>query len=540
MNLPPYKSFRLAVVLFLFGLFVSPILGLNGYFIEVLFISLLLLGSGIFWKEARIIFVSILFLGLSWGVSADFFASSEIFLPTLDKETVVLEGAVVSFPEFKKKDQRMFLQVDQICKNSALPDESSHKILNTINKEDCKVVDEKILLVVPLSESVDYGQQLRLVGKLTKPRSFRDFDYAQYLERFGVQMILRKPSSIELLSNTGGNLVIRTAKKLRNYFEFQLQRVLSEPHSTLVMGILLGVKKELPTDLKQDFRIAGLQHVLVVSGSNVSFVVLAITLLCASLGRWASFCISVMAVGFFVLMTGADPPVIRAALMGGTVALAAAMGRLSDGTNLLLFSALIIGVFAPQMVQADLGFLLSFSATLGIIILTPIFSRLLDILSQRFIDLFPVNSALEIDVGSNFPFLKKFRLILAVLLAAQIGVFPVLTLFFHEFSLWTFPANILVEPLIPLIMIFGLISIVSGMILPLIGAKFFSIPAFVLTQGLIWIGNIFGQFGMVVIPVWLSWISLFVFVGVCLWSFFSTCYEQLQANFEREVYGIDT
>jgi competence protein ComEC len=304
------------------------------------------------------------------------------------------------------------------------------------------------------------------------------------------------------------------------------------------MGILLGVKKELPTALKADFRIAGLQHVLVVSGSNVSFVILAMTLLSASLGRWFVFSVSVVSVGFFVLMTGADPPVIRAALMGSSVALAAAMGRLSDGTNLLLFSAVIIALFAPEIVQADLGFLLSFSATLGIIVLTPLFDRLLQRFSGYVFWFTSKSCQLDLDSGARFlVLLQKIRLILAVLLAAQVGVFPVLTLFFHEFSLWTFPANILVEPLIPLIMIFGLTSIVSGLVLPFLVAKIFSIPALVLTQVLIWIGNVFGLFTMILVPNWLSWLSLILFGAVCLWAFFSNAYEELMVAFELDVYG---
>ena len=116
--------------------------------------------------------------------------------------------------------------------------------------------------------------------------------------------------------------------------------------------------------------------------------------------------------------------------------------------------------------------------------------------------------------------------------------FPVLTLFFHEFSIWTFPANILVEPLIPLIMIFGLISIVSGLILPFVVAKIFSIPALVLTQVLIWIGNVFGLFQMIAVPTWFSWLTLFLFAGVCLWAFFSNTYEEIIVEFEREMYGV--
>jgi competence protein ComEC len=170
----------------------------------------------------------------------------------------------------------------------------------------------------------------------------------------------------------------------------------------------------------------------------------------------------VLALLFFVAMTGAEAPVLRAAIMGGIVAWAAYMGRFSDARNLVFLSMVLIGIAQPRIVQTDIGFFLSSIATLGIVLGTPVMERVLGWVPNRF----------------------ELRTMLAVTLSAQIAVFPILGLYFGNFPLIGVLSNLFAEPIIPLSMVFSFGSSILG-ILPETIARILGIPGFILIEFLL-------------------------------------------------------
>jgi competence protein ComEC len=308
-------------------------------------------------------------------------------------------------------------------------------------------------------------------GKITQPRNFEDFDYEAYLKRFGVQALVRSPKNFTTLSSqTGGNVFLRNAKKVRDFLAHNLEKSLPMPHAQIAMGILLGVKNQLPPATGQDFKNSGLQHLLVVSGSNVSIVIIFITFFLKKFGRQAIFLGVVPALIFFIAMTGADPPILRAGIMGGMVAFAASMGRLSETRNLVLFSAVIMGIWNPRIIQNDIGFFLSTFATMGIILGVPVLYRILGFLPEKF----------------------GLRMLLTVSLAAQIAVLPILGYHFGTFPMVGVIANLFSEPLVPLGMGASFSSALTG-ILPEPMAKVLAIPAYCILEMLLQIAHFFGK-----------------------------------------------
>jgi len=356
--------------------------------------------------------------------------------------------------------------------------------------------------------NLDYGNKISIQGKLIFPTSFTaDFDYRKYLKIFGVQTIIKNPAKFSVLAQNQGNWFLQKAKIARNWLEKNLERSLPNPHAKIAMGVLLGVKNELPKWTKTDFQNSGLMHLLVVSGTNVAIVIMALGFLLRKFGRRISFAGSLLALLFFVLMTGADAPILRAALMGGIAGLAIAWGKMSDARNLVLLSAVIIGLFQPQVVQNDLGFALSFGATLGILVFFPIFEKKIrGILKNK----------------DDSPLIKGARgifVILGVSLSAQIAILPILNKSFGYFPLGGIPANLFSEPLMPFIMFFSFISTLAGAF-PLFLAKIIAIPAYILIEILLQIAHFFAGIPVLELPDFLNNIFVLIILSGLFYGLF--------------------
>lgn len=318
----------------------------------------------------------------------------------LGKKTTFV-GQVDSFPDKRAKNTRVFIRTEH----------------------------GRFLLIDTGKNDFFYNDRIEISGTLTRPRSFQGFDYAAYLRRFQVYSIMKNSEEIIFLEPGRGWLHL--AQKLREKLAKNLEKTLPAPHRTIAMGILLGVKNELPSETKKQFQASGLQHLLVVSGFNVSVILFITMLSLKRFGRRMALTGSLFVLIFFVGMTGAEPPVIRAALMGGLVGWGKVIGRKADILNILLFSAVIMGLANPQTISSDIGFHLSFFATLGIILF-----------AER-IKLWPI---------------------LSVSLAAQLSVAPLLIFYFGSFPLVGIVANVFAEPLIPLTMAASSIPAFTGIL----------------------------------------------------------------------------
>ncbi len=431
-------------------------------------------------------------------------------------EEVEIRGKVVSFPDVREKNTRFYVEAETLKKID----------INSFNsppdKEERACVGKFLLITKNNSKNpakLDYGDKILVRGKLILPTSFTaDFDYRRYLKRFGVQTIIKNPAKLEILSQNQGNWFLQKAKNSRDFLEKNLEKSLPNPHAKIAMGVLLGVKNQLPKWTQTDFQTSGLTHLLVVSGTNVAIVIIAISFLLRKFGRKISFAGSLLALIFFVLMTGADAPILRAALMGGVAGWAISAGKMNDTRNLVLLSAVIIGIFQPLVLQSDIGFALSFGATLGIIIFFPMFEKKI-----REIFKLPSPDSKQNKNTVNSPLIRGARgvaSILAISLSAQIAILPILMSSFGYFPLGGIPANLFSEPLMPFIMFFSFISSLAG-ILPIFLAKIITIPAYILLEFLLQIAHFFAQIPVIKIPLLLNQIFAGFIIFVLLYGLFS-------------------
>ncbi len=204
----------------------------------------------------------------------------------------------------------------------------------------------------------------------------------------------------------------------------------------LLAGFLLGDTRALPDDLVDDFRDAGLSHLLAVSGANVAFV-LAIAGPLLRRMRLGSRLVGGLAVlVLFGTMTRWEPSVLRASAMAGIAMAATFLGRPVPASRLLAYAAFGLLVADPFLVHS-VGFLLSSGAAAGILLLAPAFS-------------------------ARIPGPRVVREALGVTAAAQVGVLPVILPVFGTMPLIALPANLLAAPIVGPLTVWGLVAGVIG------------------------------------------------------------------------------
>lgn len=300
---------------------------------------------------------------------------------------------------------------------------------------------EKILINQSLFPEYDYGDIVKLGCQLEKP----DQKFKMSLAKDKIHYVCRK-AEIEIVGKGKGNFLYAGIIKFKNKINQKINEMIPYPYSGLLSGVLLGGNSGLPQSVRDDFSRTGMSHIVAVSGYNVTVIAEYLTLFGIFIGLWRkqAFWFAVLGIGFFVLMIGLPSSAVRAAVMGTLLLWAMKNGRLANSKNAIAFSAAVMLSLNPLLLRWDIGFQLSFLASLGIILVYP---------------------KLEIFFENKSGFAVE---ILLMTLAAQIMVFPVILHYFQNLSLISFLANVLVLPVIPMTMLAGFLMIVLGFIFPLL------------------------------------------------------------------------
>lgn len=241
------------------------------------------------------------------------------------------------------------------------------------------------------------------------------------------------------LQQGGWEIKLDLFPELREELDKKIALYLPLPQAQLLSGIILGEKKDLPYDLRLALRDTSTLHMVVVSGQNLSLLAILILRLSGLLTRKVAILITFCVISGYVVLTGGQIPVLRAALMAFLSGLAQLFGRQNDGFWVLIMIAGLMLLLNPLWIN-DLSFQLSFLATFGVVVIAPVLASRL--------------KALPLFLREN----------LSVTLGAQLAVFPVIAQNFHQLSLVSLPANLLTLWTIPYIMSWGLIMLIFAQI----------------------------------------------------------------------------
>ena len=313
-----------------------------------------------------------------------------------------------------------------------------------------------VLVQAPRYPERTYGERLRISGRLETPPIFDTFDYRAYLARSGIHALMRRPQ-VELIAANQGNPLWATLLAFKAHASKTIDRILAEPHASLLNGILLGVEDGIPRNLYAKFNETGTSHVIVISGSNIALIAgLFLLLGRRTLGKRFAPPLAIVGIGVYTLLVGADAAVSRAAVMGFVLVIAIWSGRPGAPLNGLFLSALVLTLINPLTLW-DVGFQLSFLATLGLILLVPPLERLTFGFLERRLK--------TEQLGLSMALLSE---LLIITLAAQIITGPLIVYHFGRLSLVSLFSNLLILPAQPPIMLVGGLATLAGMLwLPL-------------------------------------------------------------------------
>lgn len=237
------------------------------------------------------------------------------------------------------------------------------------------------------------------------------------------------------------------ALKVREDFGEKVRYAIEEPAASLGMGYLTGQRRSLPEELDDSLRVAGLTHIVVASGYNLTILVRMMKRLFDRRSRYLTAFLSGLLIVGFIAVTGMSPSMMRAGLIAALALAAWYFGRKFHPITLLAFAAALTGLIEPSYVWGNLGWQLSFAAFAGVMVMAPL-------LQAYFF-------------GDKKP--GVIRQIIGETVSAQILTAPLLVFTFSQLSNVALIANVLVLPLVPLAMLMTWLTGLAGYFMPAAG-----------------------------------------------------------------------
>ena len=381
---------------------------------------------------------------------------------------------------------------------------------DSFQKLKVAVGENTILVTADRYPEYAYLDTIQITGKLKTPAVFEDFNYKNYLLKDRIYSVMDY-ASIELIPNRHNynafsflyEKVLLLKRKLVNSVNLNF----SSPYSFIVQGIVYGNDKNMPQDLKDKFNATGLSHITAVSGGNVVILISMLMPLLLALGFWRShaFYIAFIFVWFYIVLVGFPASAIRAGIMGSLAVFASALGRQNTGSRAIVMAGAIMLLQNPLLLLYDIGFQLSFLASLGIIHAKPIIDYFL-VVTLSFAKRIK-SDALETITEEKPHFLLT---IISVTISAQLFALPIILYNFGNISLVSVITNLLILPVVPFIMVLGFLTSIFGIFSHFLG-WFFSIPCWILLAYVVKILHIFSRPWAVLTVKNVSWVWFVIY-----------------------------
>ena len=316
---------------------------------------------------------------------------------------------------------------------------------------------EAIFVTVPIFPEYKYGDRVEISGTLKKQVINKKIVYSLNFPKIS-------------LEKSEFNPFLAVASYIRQSVSDLYNKALPPDLSSLLLGIVFGIKGPMSNEFTQKLRLAGVFHVIAASGMNVTmvggFLSSVFTLF---LRRQTALITSILGILFYAFLAGMQPSIIRASIMGVLVFSAQILGRQVWGAYSLFLAAFMMLFVSPNLIS-DVGFQLSFAATLGLLYIRPLFERI-----------------------ARFPLAEDFF----VTFSAQIATLPILISAFGTYSVWSIPVNVLVLWTVPALMVLGGVGAVLGMVSQAAGSIliYLCLPFLLYFQKIV---SFFGSLGQVI------------------------------------------
>jgi competence protein ComEC len=353
-----------------------------------------------------------------------------------------------------------------------------------------------------------YGTRITAFGQIEAPPDDGDFNYKEYLARQGVHSLMVFPQ-IEIVGEQAGKPLAHAIFAVKQRAHAEINRLISEPQASLLAGILLGNDNGLPPELDEAFRITGMTHIIAISGFNIAILIIVLMGIARPfLGQRGAVIFAMVGITFYTILVGADASVVRAAIMGTVYLMTSRwLGRPGFSVGTLFMTGLVMTVIRPFLLW-DVGFQLSFAATLSLMLYAEPLAQQVRKWLQHLFEWHLTEKILGILTEA-----------VIITIAAQILTLPLMMAHFGQLSLVSLLANALILPAQPGVMLWGGLTTLVGFVLPSVAQHFAWIAELFLGYT-IWLVRVLASVPGASISIEMSWagvIAIYALIATGTW-----------------------
>lgn len=306
-----------------------------------------------------------------------------------------------------------------------------------------------VSIILPAGFDIRYGDRLSVFGKLSKTYK-NDLQLTRsYLAQNKIFTQMAFPET-EVLSYENGNRIIDVLYQFRERAHRIIFNNIPFPESALLSGILLGIETEIPEYLWDSYQATGTIHIIAISGFNITVITLLVFRIFRKLVGWKwTLPATISTIILYTLLVGADPPVVRAAIMGVVALMGHQIGRRTVSIYTLVLAAVTMLLVNPFLLWS-VSFQLTFLATLALFTIVEPLDKWIKYLCENFLS--------ENIIRFVIPVFSLFTTTLSV----TVIIFPILYKLNPAISTVSLLANFFIAPIQPAIMLLGAIAVFSG------------------------------------------------------------------------------
>ncbi|MDD2694131.1 MAG: ComEC/Rec2 family competence protein [Candidatus Gracilibacteria bacterium] len=326
--------------------------------------------------------------------------------------------------------------------------------------------DLSIFIEIPSNLDIQEGERISFTGKIKENVEFPLVGYARYAFYQGGYGHIFLPVFSHIDEKKSGTIFT----KMREYWTTQFRKNFPQDISGILIGMTIGADEYLEKGVKDSFTKSGISHILIVSGSNIAFLIMFVLffLKYIHIQKWGRIILIGGIVLFYGSIVGWDVSVVRASIMGVLSYFIAEYGGKASSIATLAFAGLLLTIYSPLSPVYDAGFGLSFGATIGILI----FHNPLKSLWEK--TRFP---------QSIFPFVS-------VSIGASLGSLPILIYHFGTIPVGSIVINILIAAVLGWILFTSILFVPIVYISPLL-AYYFGYIIYIPAKYIIFLSDIF-------------------------------------------------
>lgn len=332
---------------------------------------------------------------------------------------------------------------------------------------EVKYENKKLLINVPQKErkKIKYGDRLQIKGKFIEPekqRNYGGFDYSKYLKSINVYGTI-DVEKVQVISNNEVNLLDMKFYQIKSKMKENIYKMMDEKEANILLGILLGDTSKIDDDIKENFSVSNISHILAVSGMHITYLIIGINAVFKrTVGKRKTRMVIIFVLLAYMKITDFPPSIVRAGVMGIILMISQLIYRKNDTLTSMAFSLLVILMINPYQIT-NIGLQFSYLGTLGIILFH---KEILENMQK-------INSKIRNIVMLKL--MEKIEEILAVTFSVQVMILPVMIIHFNMIGIYFWLTNLLISMIIGPIVILAFVSVMVSLIsLPI--AKIIAIP----------------------------------------------------------------